>query len=257
MQFLAFGGCRIRGRWPRRLPAAGSPAVLYEDVNDPRGVALLTLSEDPAVFLDRVRPLLNAPPFDGLAQKPEYTMLGRTYSIGYEPDLQEVLLDRPRRTVLNPRLALGRLVSAPPKRPVRAASAEEQRVILAEHGAIGMSFGAGDYAHDIRLACHGLDKDDNDFVVGLSGRISIRCPPSCRRCGRRSRRRSIWSGSARSSSAARSGRAPARRRVHGARDPRRVGDERFDVGRRPGARRSRATSRPSANTARVGIERIP
>jgi chlorite dismutase len=48
--------------------------------------------------------------------------------------------------------------------------ADEQRVILAEHGAIGMSFGAGDYAHDIRLACHGLDKDDNDFVIGLIGK---------------------------------------------------------------------------------------
>ena len=34
-----------------------------------------------------------------------------------------------------------------------------------------MSFGAADYAHDIRLACHGLDKDDNDFVVGLIGRV--------------------------------------------------------------------------------------
>ena len=43
-------------------------------------------------------------------------------------------------------------------------------MILAEHGAIGMSFGAGDYAHDIRLACHGLDKDDNDFIIGLIGK---------------------------------------------------------------------------------------
>ena len=33
-----------------------------------------------------------------------------------------------------------------------------------------MSYGAGDYAHDIRLACHGLDKEDNDFVVGLIGK---------------------------------------------------------------------------------------
>ena len=43
-------------------------------------------------------------------------------------------------------------------------------MILAEHGTIGMSFGVGDYAHDIRLACHGLDKDDNDFVIGLIGK---------------------------------------------------------------------------------------
>ena len=29
---------------------------------------------------------------------------------------------------------------------------------------------AGDFAHDIRLACHGLDRDDNDFVIGLIGK---------------------------------------------------------------------------------------
>src|SRR5207247_2631421 len=48
--------------------------------------------------------------------------------------------------------------------------ADEQRVILPEHGTLGMSFGAADYAHDIRLACHGLDKGDNDFIVGLVGK---------------------------------------------------------------------------------------
>jgi chlorite dismutase len=139
-------------------------------VNDPRGVALLTLSEDPGYFLDRVRPVLNAHPFASLAQKPEYTMLGRTYSLGYEPDLMDALVDRPRRTVLNP--AWTWAVWYPLRRSGRFAQLppEEQRVILAEHGAIGMSFGAGDYAHDIRLACHGLDKEDNDFVVGLVGK---------------------------------------------------------------------------------------
>ena len=33
-----------------------------------------------------------------------------------------------------------------------------------------MLFGAGDFAHDIRLACHGLDTRDNDFVIGLIGK---------------------------------------------------------------------------------------
>jgi chlorite dismutase len=122
------------------------------------------------VFLDRVRPVLNQPPFQELVQKPDYTMFGRTYAIGYEPDLKEVLLDRPRRTVLNP--AWHWAVWYPLRRNGRFAQLppEEQRVILAEHGAIGMSFGAGDYAHDIRLACHGLDRDDNDFVIGLIGK---------------------------------------------------------------------------------------
>jgi chlorite dismutase len=170
MQLLAFGGCADVRPLVAALSGAGVAGVLYEDVNDPRGVALLTFDEDPTFFVDGVRALLNAAPFASLAQKAEYTMLGRTYSIGYEPDLTDILLQRPRRTVLNP--AWGWAVWYPLRRSGRFAQlpAEEQRVILAEHGAIGMSFGAADYAHDIRLACHGLDKDDNDFVIGLIGK---------------------------------------------------------------------------------------
>jgi len=170
MQLLAFGGCPDSRALADALARAGVTGVLYEDVNDPRGIALLTFDADPAFFVDRVRPLLNAAPFASLAQKPEYTMLGRTYAIGYEPDLADVLLQRPRRTVLNP--AWRWAVWYPLRRSGRFAQlpADEQRVILAEHGAIGMSFGAADYAHDIRLACHGLDKDDNDFIVGLIGK---------------------------------------------------------------------------------------
>ena len=170
MQLLGFGGCADPAVLTDVLARSGVAGVLYEDLNDPRGVALLTFDEDPAFFLDRVRPLLKEAPFAALVQKPEYTMVGRSYSIGYEPDLLDVLLQRPRRTVLNPawRWAVwyplrrsGRFAQLPP---------DEQRVILAEHGTIGMSFGAADLAHDIRLACHGLDKDDNDFVIGLIGK---------------------------------------------------------------------------------------
>jgi hypothetical protein len=170
MQLMAFGGCENTRPLVETAAAAGVNGVLYEDVNDPRGIALLTLSDDPAFFLDRVRPMLNGPAFRILVQKPEYTMLGRTYSLGYEPDLIDVLLHRPQRTVLNP--AWPWAVWYPLRRSGKFAQvpADEQRVILAEHGAIGMSFGVADYAHDIRLACHGLDKDDNDFVVGLIGK---------------------------------------------------------------------------------------
>jgi chlorite dismutase len=170
MQFLAFGGCADAAPLAAALARAKITGVLYEDVNDPRGIGLLTFSDDPDFFLDRVRPVLNGPGFSTLLQKPEYTMLGRTYAIGYEPDLADILLRRPRRTVLNP--AWKWAVWYPLRRSGKFAQlpADEQRVILAEHGAIGMSFGAGDYAHDIRLACHGLDKGDNDFVVGLIGK---------------------------------------------------------------------------------------
>jgi chlorite dismutase len=170
MQLLAFGGCADTAPLVTELARSDIEGVLYEDMNDPRGVALLTLSENPALFVDRIRPLLNRAPFVSLVQKPEFTMVGRTYSIGYEPDLLDVLLYRPRRTVFNP--AWRWAVWYPLRRSGRFAQlpAEEQRVILAEHGAIGMSFGAGDFAHDIRLACHGLDTHDNDFVVGLIGK---------------------------------------------------------------------------------------
>jgi hypothetical protein len=169
MQLMAFGGCRDAHALVSALERSGITGVLYEDVNDPHGVGLLTFTENANDFIDRVRPLLGEEPFASLEQKPEYTMLGRTYSLGYEPDLTDALLQRPRRTVLNrdwrwavwyPLRRSGRFSQLP---------VAEQRVILAEHGAIGMSFGVADYAHDVRLACHGLDKNDNDFVVGLVG----------------------------------------------------------------------------------------
>jgi chlorite dismutase len=170
MQLLVFGGCRDSQAIAQALADARVEGAVYEDANDPQGVAVLSLTRDPDFYLDTMRPLFNSRPFEALTAKPEFTMLGRTYALGYEPDLAEAILHRPRRTVLNPdwRWAVwyplrrsGRFAQLPP---------EEQRVILAEHGAIGMSYGAGDYAHDIRLACYGLDKNDNDFVIGLLGK---------------------------------------------------------------------------------------
>ena len=170
MQLMAFGGCQDVAEIVKAVSTAGIVGAVYEDVNDPRGIALLSVSPDPSYFLDTVRPMLKAGAFTGLTLKPEYTMMGRTYSIGYEPDLRDTLIERPKRTVLNPDWRWG--VWYPLRRSGRFSqlSPEEQRTILAEHGAIGMTFGAADLAHDIRLACHGLDRDDNDFVIGLIGK---------------------------------------------------------------------------------------
>src|SRR3954467_1922787 len=71
MQLLAFGGCPDARPLASALERAGLAAVLYEDVNDPRGIALLTFSAAADVFVDRVRPLLNSAPFASLQQKPE------------------------------------------------------------------------------------------------------------------------------------------------------------------------------------------
>ena len=170
MQLLAFGDCSDPAAVTAHLAGAADAVVVYEDLNDPRGIAILTVSENPDVFVDSVRPRLTTGPLTGLRLKPEFTMLGRTYSLGYEPDLRDSLLERPKRTVVNPDWPWA--IWYPLRRSGSFAqlSADEQRTILAEHGQLGMTFGSADFAHDIRLACHGLDRDDNDFIIGLIGK---------------------------------------------------------------------------------------
>jgi chlorite dismutase len=169
MQFQAFGGCAESKPLVEALENGRVEAVLYHDLNDPRGVGVLTLSEDPAFFAIRLRDLFTAAPFAGLSHKPEFAMLGRTYSSGYEADLEDYLLRRPRRTALNP--AWPWAVWYPLRRAGAFArlSPQEQGTILREHGGVGRPYAEAGLAQDIRLACHGLDVHDNDFVIGLIG----------------------------------------------------------------------------------------
>jgi chlorite dismutase len=96
-------------------------------------------------------------------------MLGRTYSIGYENDLERTLITRPIERITDPVLPWAIWY------PVRRAGMseklpnDEQRTILMEHGGIGRAYGKAGLAYDIRLASYGLDKNDNDFVIGLLG----------------------------------------------------------------------------------------
>lgn len=148
----------------------GQSAVLYADVNNPRGVGLLTWTEDPADFVTKVGDALAVESLDALELLPDLTMLGRTYSTGYEPDLRFWMLDRPRETALNE--AWPWAVWYPLRRSGAFAQLEghERAAILKEHGTIGRAYGEKDLAHDIRLACHGLDTNDNEFVIGLMGK---------------------------------------------------------------------------------------
>jgi chlorite dismutase len=169
MQLHAFGGARDTAALVTALEDAGVEGALYEDVNDPTGVALLTLSEAPETFVSDLRSFLQAAPFAELDPKPELTMLGRTYAIGYEQDLEDSLVERPRRRVLDPSLEWAIWYPLRRAGSFEQLSRKEQNAILMEHGGIGMSFGRAGLGYDIRLACHGLDKLDNDFVVGLLG----------------------------------------------------------------------------------------
>jgi hypothetical protein len=173
MQLLGFecdDAVTVLAELGKALREAGIPSVVYEDVNHPRGFALLTFSEDPLDFVNRVRPLLGGSGFGGVRLRPELSMLGRTYSTGFEQDLEYWLLSRPRDTVLNE--AWPWAIWYPLRRvgPFERLDAREKGQIMREHGGIGRAYGSQDLAHDVRLACHGLDQDDNDFVIGLIGK---------------------------------------------------------------------------------------
>jgi hypothetical protein len=170
MVLHAFGACLDPKPLVRALESSRTEAVLYQDVGDPRGVAVLAMSEDPTFFVHGLRELLNAEPFAGLEGKPELAMLGRTYSSGFEADLDEWLLRRPRRAALNPTWPWG--IWYPLRRTGAFArlSPQEQGAVIREHSVLGRAYGDADLAHDVRLACHGLDAHDNDFVIGLVGR---------------------------------------------------------------------------------------
>lgn len=169
MQLLAFGGCSDPAPLVDALQDANIQGVLYADVNDAQGVGLLTFSEDPAYFVDAVRPVLNEEPFLSLTPKLHYSMLGRTYSIGYERDLEYVLLRKPAERVTDPKNVWAVWY------PLRRAGSfelldrEEQMTILKEHGGIGRAYGGSGHGLDVRLAAHGLDTNDSDFVTGLIG----------------------------------------------------------------------------------------
>jgi len=170
MQFQAFGKIRDTAAVEKALEQSGLEAVLYEDVNDPQGIGIVTLAEDPALFVSDIRRFFQQPAFAGAELKPEFTMLGRTYGLGREPDLEDWLLHKPRRNMFNPELSWAIWYPLRRKPEFETLPHGDQGRILAEHGAIGRSYGEAGYATDIRLACHGLDKNDNEFVIGLIGR---------------------------------------------------------------------------------------
>jgi chlorite dismutase len=145
-------------------------AVLYDDLNHPTGVGVLFLAEDPAALITETRSLLqNAQETSDLIYRPEMTMIGRTYSSGREPNLEEWLINKPRNNVLNPDFPWAIWYPLRRKSEFYQLEPRDQGRILGEHAMLGRSYAAGGYASDIRLACFGLDTNDNEFVIGLVG----------------------------------------------------------------------------------------
>lgn len=169
LQLQVFTGCLHVSTVVGVVRRSGLEAVVYANLNDPRGVGVLLMSEDPAMFAEAARAMLAGPYFGTLTPVPDFTMLGRTYASGRETDLEDFLLHRVRRHVLNPRQPWGiwyplRRIGAFNRLP-----RGDQGRILMEHGAVGRGYGDLGLAVDVRLECHGLDRDDNEFVIGLIG----------------------------------------------------------------------------------------
>ena len=146
------------------------PGVVYADTMDPRSLGLLSWSEDPSHFVKNVRPLFTEAPLSRAVLRDDYAMIGRSYSTGHEPDLEWTLLRRPIENVTNE--AYRWHVWYPLRRKGAFAKLEpiDQSHILREHAALGIAYGQQELAHDVRLACHGLDAGDNEFVIGLVGK---------------------------------------------------------------------------------------
>jgi chlorite dismutase len=144
--------------------------VVYADTMDPRSLGLLTWSEDPATFVQKVRPLFGEASLAAVSFRDDFAMIGRSYGTGHEPDLEWFLLKRPIENVTDEKARwhvwypLRRKGSFTKLEPI------DQSHILREHAALGIAYGQQQLATDVRLACHGLDAEDNEFVIGLVGK---------------------------------------------------------------------------------------
>lgn len=176
MQLLVFQNSvntnpdQVASHLAEELKHAHIASIVYADVNHPRNVGLLTWSENPTHFVEHVRPLFARSPLSYVNLLENFTMMGRSYSSGYEPDLEYTLLRRPVENVMNPEHAWHVWY---PLRRIGAFSkleAQEQTSIMREHAQIGLAYGQQGLAHDVRLSCYGLDMYDNEFVIGLVGR---------------------------------------------------------------------------------------
>ena len=146
-------------------------AVFYDDLNNPTGLGVLLVAEDPAQLMRQSDALRNIQDnsVSQISYRPEMTMIGRTYSSGREPNLEEWLINKPLQNALNPDFPWA--IWYPLRRNPEFYRLEhrERGRILGEHATLGRSYAAGGYASDIRLACFGLDTNDNEFVIGLVG----------------------------------------------------------------------------------------
>jgi len=167
LQLQVFTGVADRDEVVNQFEAAKRAAVIYADLNDPRGVGVLLWDEDPLELSRKTGEAYNGTGLAEATLRPEFTMLGRSYAFGREDDVEYWLTRRPIEVATFPDRPWAVWY------PLRRTGAfyrlprEEQTEMLREHGIIGHNFGSAGYATDIRLECFGMDAQDSEFVLGL------------------------------------------------------------------------------------------
>ena len=171
-QLQVFSGCKnptVLNTITDVLKTNKVESVLYNDLNNPTGIGLLLIAEEPTDILAQTRQLLMNDCFSNLDHHSKMTMIGRTYASGREPDLNDALFEKPLRNVMNAEMPWAIWYPLRRKPEFYLLSDLEQGRILGEHGMLGRNYAETGYAADIRLACFGLDRSDNEFVIGLVG----------------------------------------------------------------------------------------
>ncbi|QMU55896.1 MAG: hypothetical protein GKS04_01665 [Candidatus Mycalebacterium zealandia] len=170
VQFFAFGGASDEREIIDSLKKSGAECAVYSDLNDPSGIGTVFISEDENFFVGKLKEILNSAPFSSLTFKDRYAMFGRTYSLGYENDLGQMLVSAPREKILLPEFPWAIWYPLRREKSFETLAENEKRAILGEHGKLGFKYGEAGLVKDVRLACHGVDTEDNDFVIGLFGK---------------------------------------------------------------------------------------
>ena len=213
MKFTAFANCARMDAAAETIAEAGVEGALYADAHDATGIGIVALAEDPGFFVTTLRSVYQGAPFTKMVHKPAFDMLGRTYSIGYESDLKHTLLDRPRSRILDPALCWA--VWYPLQRSKafltgcrRTASGRSSPSTAASAGATAPRNWPPTCASPATAWTPSTTTSSSAcWAAGCT-----RSPKWSRTCAPRSRPRSFWTASARSSWAARSGRARCRDR---------------------------------------------
>ena len=161
---------RTASRWWARWSGAGSRACCTPTSTIRRGGRARAARGTRPSSRARSGRRWTAEPFAALAHRPALTMLGRTYASRLRARPGGLAARRPRRTVLDP--AWPWAIWYPLRRAgafARLTPQEQGAILAGARHASGAPTATADLAHDVRLACHGLDTHDNDFVIGLIG----------------------------------------------------------------------------------------